>query len=61
MFIVSINSKDGKPVVPPFCVSSLSSISSLAVECRSKHLVLIVDSIDHYEDCSAPVQLILSL
>lgn len=58
MFIISINSKDGKSVVPPFCVKSLSGIGSLSVSCSDKGLVLIVDRIPFFEECLDAVELL---
>lgn len=45
MYIISINSRDGKSVIPPFVVEALDGVSDFIVCARAAGAVVIVDSI----------------
>lgn len=51
-YIISVNSRDGKPVVPPFVSESLDGLSDFVDAARAVGGVVIVDSIASFSSPS---------
>lgn len=60
MYVISINSRDGKPVIPAFVVESLDGFNDLYDRARSVGAVVIVDSIAAFSSASSASVSLLS-
>lgn len=53
IYVISVNSRDGKPVVSPFVSESLDGLSDFVVAARAVGAIVIVDSIASFTSPAA--------
>lgn len=53
MYVISINSRDGKPIVSPFVVKSLDGINSFFDAALAAGGIVIIDTISFYSSAAS--------